>query len=63
MCQRNVDSYYRFIEIERPKIQQVVVDFFKKEVKDKFPLDNCNSPAEFVDIWFSCHGRVCGTQL
>ncbi|VDK48275.1 unnamed protein product [Taenia asiatica] len=40
ICQRHYDSYFNFIETEQANIKRVISDFFDKNIKDNFPLDD-----------------------
>ncbi|VDL64101.1 unnamed protein product [Hymenolepis diminuta] len=40
LCQRHHDSYYSFIETEKDNIKQVICNFFDRNIKEKFPLEN-----------------------
>ncbi|KAH9282896.1 Cell division cycle -like protein [Echinococcus granulosus] len=40
ICQRHYDSYFNFIEIEQVNIKRVIFDFFDRNIKGNFPLDD-----------------------
>lgn len=42
ICQRDCTNYYEELSSQKDQIEKDLVEFWNKEIKDRFPLEKCN---------------------
>jgi hypothetical protein len=43
ICQRDIYNYYEFLKDQKQEFSERIMDFYRTEIKDKFPDTDCNS--------------------